>query len=379
MIATYKTILCSPHFLFLTQLTTKGNKLDDFAVASRLSYFLWSSLPDDELLAVAAKGELTNPAVLRAQTERMLNDPKAKRLTANFAGQWLDLRQINATSPDPQLYSEFDPVLFWAMPQETELFFEELLAHDRSVTEFTHSDWTFLNERLAQHYGIRDVHGYEMRKVKLAAESHRGGVLTQAAILKVTADGTKTSPVLRGKWVLERILGTPPAPPPPDVPAVEPDIRGATTIRQLLAKHRDTAACNSCHKHIDPPGFALESFDPIGGWRDAYRTPRGNKRIPLANYPGKIIAVGLNVELGGETPDGRKFASIDEYKQLLLADKDHLARNVVHKLIVYGTGADLQFADREVVEQIIAANRDKNFGFRSLLHSVVQSRIFLSK
>jgi hypothetical protein len=379
MIATYKSILCSPHFLFLTPATKDGNKLDDFAVATRLSYFLWSSLPDDALLAVATKGELTKPDVLRAQTERMLNDPKAKRLTTNFAGQWLDLRQINATSPDPQLYSEFDSVLFWAMPQETELFFEELLKHDRSVTEFTHSDWTFLNERLAQHYGIKGVNGYEMRKVTLPADSHRGGVLTQAAILKVTADGTKTSPVLRGKWVLERILGTPPAPPPPDIPAVEPDIRGATTIRQLLAKHRDTAACNACHKHIDPPGFALESFDPIGGWRDAYRTPRGNKRIPLANYPGRTIAVGLDVELGGEVPDGRKFASIDEYKQLLLADKDQLARNMLRKLVVYSTGADVQFADREVLEQIIAANRERNFGFRSLLHSVVQSRIFLNQ
>lgn len=379
MIAAYKAILCSPHFLFLTQMKTEGNKLDDFAVASRLSYFLWSSLPDDELLAVAAKGELTKPAVLRAQTERMLNDPKAKRFTSNFAGQWLDLRQINATSPDPQLYSEFDSRLFWAMPQETELFFEELLKNDRSVTEFTHSDWTFLNERLAQHYGIAGVEGYEMRKVKLPADSHRGGVLTQASIMKVTADGTKTSPILRGKWVLERILGTPPSPPPPDVPAVEPDIRGATTIRQLLAKHRDNAACNSCHKQIDPPGFALESFDPIGGWRDAYRVPRGNKRAPLANYPGKTIAIGLDVELGGETPDGKKFSSIDEYKQLLLADKDQLARNVVHKLVVYGTGADLQFADHEAVEQILAANREKSFGFRSLLHGVVQSRIFLNK
>lgn len=379
MIATYKAILCSPHFLFLTPVTQEKNKLDDFALASRLSYFLWSTFPDDELLAVASRGELTKPAVLRAQTERLLNDPRAKRFTQHFAGQWLDLRNINATSPDPQMYAEFDRVLFWAMPRETELFFEELLQLDRSVTEFTHADWSFLNERLAQHYGIANVTGYEMRKVKLPADSHRGGILTQASILKVTADGTKTSPVLRGKWVLEKILGTPPAPPPPDIPAVEPDIRGATTIRQLLEKHRDTAACNSCHKHIDPPGFALESFDVIGGWRDAYRVPRGNKRVSLPNYPGRTIAVGLPVELGGETPDGRKFANIDEYKQLLLADKDQLARNVVQKLIVYSTGADIQFADRAVIEQILADHRQTNFGFRSLLHAVVQSRIFLNK
>ncbi len=379
MIATYKAILCSPHFLFLTPVTTSENKLDDFAVASRLSYFLWSTLPDDELTALAAKGDLTKPAVLRAQTERLLDDRRAKRFTQHFAGQWLDLRNINATSPDPALYAEFDPVLFWAMPQETKLFFEELLKHDRSVTEFTYSDWTFLNERLAQHYGVANVAGYEMRKVKLPADSHRGGILTHASILKVTADGTKTSPVLRGKWVLEKILGTPPAPPPPDIPAVEPDIRGATTIRQLLAKHRETAACNSCHQHIDPPGFALESFDVIGGWRDDYRVPRSDKRKSLPNYPGRTVGVGLPVELGGEMADGRKFANIDEYKQLLLANKDQLARNVVQKLIVYSTGADVQFADRAVIEQILTDHRQTNFGFRSLLHAVVQSRIFLNK
>lgn len=381
MLLGYKTVLCSPHFLFLTEPTdtkSKDPRLDDYAVASRLSYLLWSSMPDAELYKLAAKGELTKPAVLREQTERMLNDPKAARFTANFAGQWLDLRNINATSPDPQLYAEFDDFLFWSMPRETTLFFEEILKQDLSLTSFVHSDWTFLNQRLAQHYGIPDVAGGELRKVKLLPGSHRGGVLTQSAILKVTADGTRTSPVLRGKWVLEKILGQPPSPPPPDIPSIEPDIRGATTIRQQLDKHRNTPACASCHKHIDPPGFALENFDPIGGWRDFYRGTRG-KPVDLANYAGRKIIRGLDVEKGGETPNGKPFKDIDEYKLLLLADKDQLARNLAQKLVIYGTGADIQFADREVVEQLVAKSREKNYAFRSLIHDVVQSRVFLNK
>jgi mono/diheme cytochrome c family protein len=381
MLLGYKAALCSPHFLFLTEPIArdgKDSRLDDHAVAARLSYFLWSSMPDGELLKLAEKGELKKPAVLRAQVERMLNDPKGERFTTNFAGQWLDLRSINATSPDPQIYSEFDDFLFWSMPRETELCFKEILKHDLPLTEFVHSDWTYLNQRLAQHYGIRDVFGGELRKVKVPVNSHRGGVLTQAAVLKVTADGTRTSPVLRGKWVLDRMLGQPPAPPPPDIPAIEPDIRGATTIRQQLDKHRNTPACASCHKHIDPPGFALETFDVVGGWRDFYRGTRG-KSVELANYPGRTIFRGLDVEKGGETPAGKPFKDIDEYKQILLADQDQIARNLVQKLIIYSTGADIQFADRQIVEQLVANSRQHNYAFRSLIHDVVQSRVFLNK
>jgi hypothetical protein len=379
MILGYKAALCSPHFLFLTEPAAERRPaLDDYAVAARLSYFLWSSPPDDELRRLAAQGELTKPNVLRAQTERLLNGPKAKHFTANFAGQWLDLRKINATSPDPQIYGEFDDFLFWSMPRETEMFFEEILRGDLPLTDFVHSDWTFLNQRLAQHYGIPGVAGGELRKVKLPPGCHRGGVLTHASIMKVTADGTRTSPVLRGKWVLERIIGQPPSPPPPDIPSIEPDIRGATTIRQQLDKHRNTPACASCHKAIDPPGFALETFDVIGGWRDFYRGTRGSQ-VDLANYPGRKIFRGLEVEKGSQTPEGKPFKDIDEYKQLLLADKDQLARNLAQKLIVYATGADIQFADREVVEQLVAKSRAKNYAFRSLVHEVVQSRVFLMK
>jgi mono/diheme cytochrome c family protein len=386
MLLGYKTALCSPHFLYLVEPVDekRGERrrvLDDHAIASRLSYFLWSSMPDDELLRLAARGELTKPAVLRAQLERLLNDPKARRFTENFAGQWLDLRNINVTSPDPQIYGEFDDFLFWSMLRETERFFEEILRNDLSLLDFIHSDWSFLNQRLAKHYGIADVHGGELRKVNLPVDSHRGGVLTQASILKVTADGTRTSPVLRGKWVLEKIIGRPPSPPPPDIPSIEPDIRGATTIRQQLDKHRNTPACATCHIHIDPPGFALETFDVIGGWRDFYRGTRANRggMVDLANYPGRKVFRGLDVEKGGKTPDGRAFRDIDEYKKLLLADKDQLACNLAEKLLVYATGADIQFSDREVVEQLVAKCRAKKYGFRTLVHEVVQNRVFLNK
>ncbi len=381
----YKAILSSPHFLLLVEpaaaAAAAATKLDDYALASRLSYFLWSTLPDEELLALARNGELTRPEVLRAQVERMLSSPRSHRFTENFAGQWLDLRKIDATIPDPQLYGDFDGTLLWAMPRETHLFFEEVLKNDRSLLEFVDSDWTMLNERLAKHYGIPGVAGNDLRKVTLPPGSHRGGVMTHASVLKVTADGTRTSPVLRGKWVLERILGKPPAPPPPDVPSLEPDIRGATTIRQQLDKHRTLPACASCHVHIDPPGFALENFDPIGGWRDFYRASTRTRAgiVNLPGYTGRAFYRGPDVEKGGVTNDGQKFETIDDYKKLLLADKDQLARNLTQKLLVYATGAEIQFADREVVEQIVARLRGKNYGFRTLVHEVVQSRMFLNK
>ena len=376
--STYKAILSSLHFFYFRE---QPGPLDDYAIASRLSYFLWSTLPDEELTALAARGELRQPAVRRAQVERMLNDDRSQRFIDNFTGQWLELRKINATTPDPNLYGEFDAFLLWSMPLETQMFFGEMLQHDRSVAEFVHSDWTMLNERMARHYGIDGVHGGELRRVALPPKAHRGGVLTQASILKVTANGTTTSPILRGKWVLEKILGTPPAPPPPDVGAIEPDIRGATTIRQQLEKHKALAECASCHQHIDPPGFALESFDVIGGWREFYRASDATKGglVPLPHYPQRSVWRGLDVEIGGTTPQGREFKNVDDYKALLLEDKEQFARNLARQLLVFATGADVQFADREEVEAIAKRTRERNYGLRSLVHEVVQSRLFLHK
>ncbi|MFO0867750.1 MAG: DUF1592 domain-containing protein [Pirellulales bacterium] len=387
MLLAYRAALCSPHFLYLTEPISgsardaDAGRLDDYAVAARLSYFLWSTTPDQELLDLAAQGKLSQPALLREQVERLLADRRAQRFTEHFAGQWLDLRQINATTPDPAVYGEFDDFLAWSMPRETTRFFAEILEKDLPIREFVGADWSFLNERLAQHYGIPGVTGGELRRVALPPESHRGGLLTQAAILKVTADGTKTSPVLRGKWVLERILGQPPAPPPANVAAIEPDIRGTTTIREQLDKHRTDTACAACHQSIDPPGFALESFDVIGGWRDFYRGTIVRRELwtPLANYPGRQVVRGPDVDASGKTPAGQAFRNIDDYKQLLLADSDQLVRNLAEKLVVYSTGGEIQFADREVIEQFVIRSRQPQYGFRSLLHDVVQSRLFLSK
>jgi hypothetical protein len=364
-------ILVSPDFLFLREKTLAATpELDDDALASRISYFLWSSMPDEELLQIAGARELRKPEVLRQQVERMLNDPKAKAFTENFTGQWLSLRAIDATAPDRTLYPEYDDVLKTASIKEPKLFFDELLKHDLSLTNFVASDFTFLNARLAQHYGIPGIEGAHMRKVTLPQDSHRGGVITMSSVLKVTANGTTTSPVLRGAWLLDRILGTPPSKPPPDIGAIEPDIRGATTIRDQLAKHRDIESCAKCHREIDPPGFALESFDVTGGWRDHYRAIRDGSRR---------VVKGPAVDPGDVLPDGRRFENIDVYKRLLLADKDQLARNLTEKLLAYSTGASPTPLDEPEIESIIARVREKKYGFRSLIHEVVQSAIFQSK
>ena len=327
-------------------------------------------------LEILVRGVDVDPDVLRQQVERLLNDPKAKAFNQNFTGQWLSLRAIDATLPDRTLYPEYDDILKTAMIKETSLFFDEVVKRDLSITNFVASDFTFVNARLAKHYGIPGIDGTEMRKVALPPESHRGGVLTMGSVLKVTANGTTTSPILRGAWVLERILGTPPPKPPANVEAIEPDIRGATTIRDQLEKHRNVASCNSCHSKIDPPGFALESFDVVGGWRDHYRalTNGGEK-----DSQGRRVRPGPVVDPSDALPDGRRFANIDEYKKLILDDKDQLARSLVEKLLAYSTGAAPTKADRAQIETIVHNVRDMNYGFRSLIHEIVQSPIFQTK
>jgi hypothetical protein len=307
-------ILCTPEFLFLRE---APGKLDPFALASRLSYFLWSTMPDEELLALAEQGKLDNPATLRTQVERMLDHPKAAAFTENFVGQWLGLRDIDFTEPSQILYPEFDEMLKASMVRETELFFSDVLKNNLSLTHFVASDFSMLNGRLARHYGVPGVEGWEFRKVPLPAGSHRGGLLTMASVLKVTANGTSTSPVIRGAWVLERILGTPPPRPPENVPALEPDTRGATTIREQLAKHRQISLCASCHASIDPPGFALESFDVIGGWRESYRTTGRGKTVMIDGRRMHYLE-GPKVDPADVLPDGRTFQNIDEFKERLL-------------------------------------------------------------
>jgi hypothetical protein len=354
-----KAIMVSPEFLFLRE---KVGPLDDFALASRLSYFLWSTMPDEELFKLAAAGKLAQPEVIRAQVGRMLDSPKARQFTENFVGQWLNLRDIDFTAPDHRLYPEFDEALKVAMLAEAHLFFDELLKRDLSVANVVASDFTFANGRLARHYGIPGVDGMEMRRLALAPELHRGGFLTMAGVMKVSANGTNTSPVVRGAYVLDRLLGEPPAPPPAGVPAVEPDIRGATTIRDQLAKHRNTPTCNACHAKIDPPGFALENFDVIGGWREAYRSIGGGKAVVI---DGRRMPYGEGKKIDpSDEFHGEKFANIDELRRILLKDKDQLARALAEKLVTYSTGAPPTAPDRAEIEAIVKQTRDKGYGVR---------------
>ena len=377
--AAYKMALCSPRFLFLPE--TVG-ALDDHALASRLSYGLWSTAPDDELYSLAAQKKLHEPATLRAQTERMLASPKAKGFTQNFLGSWLNLRDIDFTQPDTKLYPEFEQYLQQSMVAETGSFFEELLTRNLSVRNIVHSDFAMLNERLAEHYGISGVKGEQIRKVDLPPDSRRGGFITQGAVLKVSANGTSTSPVVRGAYVLDRILGTPPDPPPKSVPAIEPDIRGATTIREQLDKHRNQPACAVCHAKLDPPGFALENFDVTGRWRTTYRAVPESAKDKVVSIPGtdiRFYTEGRTVDPGYTLADGRAFADVDEFKQLILAHPEQLAHCITEKLIAHLTGAQIQFADREVVESIVQRAASNDYGLRTLVHEVIQSRVFTHK
>ncbi len=380
MIAAYTAILSSPGFLFVEE---SPGRLDDRALAARLSYFLWNSEPDDPLRALAESGELHRPEVLRTQTERLLNDPKSRRFVEAFTDYWLDLRKIDDTSPSTTLYNDYelDEPLKLAAVEETRLFVEEMLRADLPARNIVDSDFTFLNERLAKHYDVPGIHGTAMRRVNLPSDSVRGGLMTQASVLKITANGTTTSPVLRGHWITERILGYA-TPPPPPVAAVEPDIRGAVTIRQQLEKHRSDPSCASCHSKMDPPGFALESFDVMGGWRDQYRAVKeGVAPTPGVGMDGQRFAFyhALPVDAAGELPDGRTFRDVREFKRLLGETPVPIARNLVRQLAIYATGAPVRFTDRDKLEAILERTKAGDYGVRSLVHELVQSELFLTK
>jgi hypothetical protein len=375
----YRAALCSPNFLYRVE--TPGH-LNDFALASRLSYLLWNSMPDDALTAVAAAGTLHEPAVLRGETERLLKDPRSQRFIEDFLGQWLRLREVAANDPDRKLYPEFSPYLLDSMRGETLAYFRELLERDLDATYLVRSDFALLNQKLAAHYGVPGVVGTKFRRVALPAECPRGGFLTQAAILKITANGTTTSPIVRGAFVMGRLLGQPPEPPPPNTPALEPDVRGATTIRAQLDQHRSQPACAACHVNIDPPGFALESFDVIGGWRTRYRSigegdaPERGALDPFINLNFKL---GLPVDPSGALADGRKFADIRDLQSLLAANPARLLENLARQFAVYATGHEITFSDRDEIAGIVARAQQHGGGIRTLLHELIDSPLFQTK
>jgi len=403
MLAAYRAALCSPEFLFLVE---APGPLDDHALASRLSYFLWRTAPDDALRSVADRGELHQPEVLKRETERLLASPRAQAFISDFLDQWLHLRDINATQPDKLVFPEFyveeggknfkeDGLLIESMVNETRLFFADLLKNDTSLLQLIDSDWTYLNQRLASFYHLPPVAGSVMRRVSLPPDSQRGGVITQGSVLKVTANGTRTSPVVRGVWVLENILGRKPLPSPPDAGSIDPDTRGSTTIREQLMKHQSNESCASCHRQIDPPGFALESFDPAGQWREFYRTREGADEIKTKRKQPKAstsqplkgrdvlgpatFLLGKPVDASGSMLTGEKFDGPQQFKKLLLREPHIITRCLAGKLVTFATGKATDAGDLLVLDAIAADAAAHRHGLRSLMHAVVQSDLFRCK
>ena len=351
-----RMILCSPNFLYLEPAV--DGQLSPWAIASRLSYFLWSSLPDRELLSKAEDGTILDPGVLRQQANRMLNDHRSDALVAGFTDSWLALRDLGSMPPDRgqfRAYYHYD--LDSAMREETRLFVRHLIAEDLSILNCIDSDFTFVNRPLARFYGLPVPEGPGFERVSIS-DDRRGGLLGQASILTVSANGIDTSPVVRGVWVLENLLGDPPQPPPPDVEPLDPDIRGATTIREQLEKHRQVASCNDCHRSIDPMGFALENFDPIGGWRTRY-----GKNRPI--------------DASGTLPDGQQYQSVVEFRRLLLGRSEQFARALAGKLLAYAIGRHVTSSDRPHVDRIVRELAEHDHGMRELIFQVVTSEPFL--
>jgi len=369
---TYKAILCSPLFLYIETPTNDSfaeeevtlAELKQFTLASRLSYFLWGTMPDQELLDAAEQGKLSTPIELKYQALRMLRDPRASAFTGNFTDGWLGLSGLENAMPDANKFAAYTmDELGGSMREETRAFFGYILRGNRDVSEFLDSNYTFLDRKLAKHYGIDPAGlGDEHELNRLPADSFRGGLLGQAGVLTVTANGVDTSPVVRGVWILENILGTPPSPPPPDVPALEPDIRGATSIRDQLAKHREIATCNECHRKMDPLGFALESFDAIGTFRESYTTGKGHPAIP--------------VDTSGKLPSGEAFADVRGLKQILLDRQDQFVRCLTEKLMIYALGRELSFSDRPQIDSVVEELERRGGGLQDLIEIVVTSETF---
>ncbi|MEY4568321.1 MAG: hypothetical protein RLY14_3291, partial [Planctomycetota bacterium] len=377
MRAAYRNALIAPDFLMHIESLSDGNA--DYALACRLSYFLWNSLPDERLVRLAASGDLRRKDVLHNEVERLLEDPRSTRFVNDFVGQWLKLNQIAATDPDKKLYPEFSPYLQDSMVAETRAYFRELLEQDLNASHLIKSDFVMINEKLAAHYGIQNVVGTQIRRVPLPVGCPRGGFLTQASILKITSNGTTTSPVPRGAFVMDRLLGETPEPPPANVSAIEPDVLGATTIREQLAKHRDHAVCASCHQRIDPPGFALEAFDVIGGFRKRYRSIGDGDPAERGSIDPMIsigFKLGQPVDSTGVLTDGRVFEDIQSYQSLMASDSKRLLTNLAIQLAIYATGKAVRFSDRPFVDEIVARTEQQNGGVRTLLHELIVSPLF---
>ena len=375
--AAVTAMMCSPDFLFFHE---EPGRLNAYAIANRLSYFLTRTAPDSELLELAASGELLNDSVLLQQMNRLLQSDKSKRFIKDFSDAWLNLRELDFTVPDRRLFPEFDRNLRESMEQETHHYLQVCLTENRPVSNVIKSDFAMLNERLAEHYGIPGVQGTEFRKVDLPEDSLRGGFLSQASVLKVSANGTNTSPVVRGVYVNERFLGVHSSPPPPNVNGIEPDIRGAQTLREILAKHRDVEACQSCHKVIDPPGFALESFNPIGGYREYYRSVgEGEKVLIYVRGRKTQYRTGRDVDASGQLPNGLGFDGFQQFRDQLASEPSRLAKTFVSKLLVFATGRELGFSDRAEIERIVESASRSRYGMRDLMSAVITSKIFLEK
>jgi hypothetical protein len=354
-------VLTNPEFLFRVESDPKKTpaggayRISDLELASRLSFFLWSSIPDDELLDVAVRGKLSEPGELEKQTRRMLADRRSFNLATNFAGQWLRLRNIDAVNPSSNLFRDFDDNLRQAFRQETELFFDSVLREDRSVRTFIKSDYTFLNERLAKHYGIPDVYGSRFRRVTLAPESKRGGLLRQGSVLSVTSYATRTSPVLRGVLVLRNILGAPPPPPPPNVLALDESTMAANLpMRARLAAHRGNAVCASCHRTIDPAGFALENFNAVGQWRD-------------------VEVEGQPVDASGALPGSGDFRWIDGLEDALLRRPEMFVTTLTENLLTFALGRGVEYYDAPAIRKIVSDSEKDEYRFSSLILGIVKS------
>jgi hypothetical protein len=378
MLAGYKAFLASGDFIYLREPHSAD---DQFAIASRLSHFLTNSRPDARLLDLAEKKQLREVKTLREEATRLIAGGGFDRFVKNFTDYWLSLRHVRRDDPDIRLFPEyrFDEYLVESMERETRTFFTAMIRDNLPASVLVKSGFAFVNDRLAKHYDLPPLVGSTMRKVSLPAGSPFGGLLTQAAVLKVSANGTNTSPVVRGAWVMERLIGQPPPPPPPSVPAVEPDIRGAKTIRDLLALHTREKSCASCHAKFDPVGLALESFDILGGWRTRYRGVEEGERITGIDRAGHDFAYTLSAQVdpSGKLIDGREFKNVKDLKAMLAANPRQLARNLLHQFTVYATGTPVRFSDRREIESMLHACEKDGYRVRDLMLALVQSRIFL--